>query len=215
MRARVVLGIGLVLLVVAVFAAGYWVRGSSEALPVPTAPASGEPSTSLAASAGPEGGVPTSPESTATAPANATRIGLPNPRLTPGAVNTAVTPDTIAMTICTSGWTATVRPPSAYTSALKLVQIVEYGYADKSPSHYQEDHLVPLELGGAPRDPRNLWPEPNTATLVDGTAVGSDRKDDLENFLHGRVCGGTMALRDAQRLIAGDWVTVWQQLLGP
>jgi hypothetical protein len=27
---------------------------------------------------------------------------------------------------------------------LKLVQIVEYGYADRSPSHYQEDHLVPV-----------------------------------------------------------------------
>ncbi len=38
---------------------------------------------------------------------------------------------------------------------------IEYGYADRNPAHYQEDHLVPLELGGAPRDPRNLWPQPN------------------------------------------------------
>jgi hypothetical protein len=130
-------------------------------------------------------------------------------------VSTAVTPDTVATTICVAGWTATVRPPAAYTSALKVVQIVEYGYGDRSLSHYQEDHLVPLELGGAPRDPRNLWPEPNVATLPDGTAVGSDKKDDLENYLHTRVCAGTMGLRDAQRLIAGDWVTAWQQLVGP
>src|SRR5216683_2609243 len=30
---------------------------------------------------------------------------------------------------------------------------------NKTPAHYEEDHLVSLELGGHPRDPRNLWPE--------------------------------------------------------
>jgi len=115
----------------------------------------------------------------------------------------------VARTICTKGWTATVRPPSAYTSALKLAQIVEYGYADRTPSHYQEDHLVPLELGGAPRDPANLWPEPNEIVLPDGTKIGSDVKDHLENSLHGAVCAGAMPLGDAQRLIAGDWIAAW------
>ena len=93
---------------------------------------------------------------------------------------------------------------------MKLVQIIEYGYADRSPSHYQEDHLVPLELGGAPRDPRNLWPEPNDIVLPDGTKVGSDAKDNLEDSLHQAVCGGTLALGDAQRLIAGDWIAAWE-----
>jgi len=115
----------------------------------------------------------------------------------------------VARTICTKGWTATVRPPSAYTSALKLAQIVEYGYADRTPSHYQEDHLVPLELGGATRDPANLWPEPNEIVLPDGTKIGSDVKDHLENSLHGAVCAGAMPLGDAQRLIAGDWIAAW------
>src|SRR3954447_16464956 len=27
-------------------------------------------------------------------------------------------------------------------------------------SAYQEDHLISLEIGGDPTDPRNLWPEP-------------------------------------------------------
>ena len=35
----------------------------------------------------------------------------------------------------------------------------EYGETG-SPSDYQEDHLISLELGGNPTDPRNLWPEP-------------------------------------------------------
>ena len=34
-------------------------------------------------------------------------------------------------------------------------------YADTNPiSDYEEDHLIPLELGGSPTSPLNLWPEP-------------------------------------------------------
>jgi hypothetical protein len=29
-----------------------------------------------------------------------------------------------------------------------------------TPSAYEEDHLIPLELGGALRNPKNLRPEP-------------------------------------------------------
>lgn len=143
------------------------------------------------------------------------RLGLPDPNRTPGAVNPAVTEGTLGETICKSGWAASVRPPSAYTSALKLVQIVQYGYADKNPSHYEEDHLVPLEVGGAPRDAKNLWPEPNTVRLPDGTAVGSAQKDGLENYLHGQVCTGQMALADAQRAFASDWIAAWEAVGRP
>src|ERR1700675_910673 len=164
---------------------------------------------------GPRAAIPTTsiatPSNIAAATPSATRtpVGLPDPKRTPGSINPNVTEDDLAITICKIGWTATIRPPSAYTSALKLVQIVEYGYSDRSPSHYQEDHLVPLELGGAVRDPANLWPEPNAIVLPDGTEVGSDAKDNLENDLHRRVCAGTMQLGDAQRLIAGDWIAAW------
>jgi hypothetical protein len=164
---------------------------------------------------GPRAAIPMASDATpsklavATPSATRTPVGLPDPQRTPGSTNPNVTEDNLAMTICQSGWTATIRPPSAYTSALKLVQIVEYGYSDHSPSHYQEDHLVPLELGGAVRDPLNLWPEPNDIVLPDGTEVGSDAKDNVENDLHRRVCAGTMQLGDAQRLIAGDWIAAW------
>jgi hypothetical protein len=183
-RLRVLLALVVVAIVAGgVFAAGYWVRGQSEPLP-----ATNSPSPPLAEH----------------------HPGLPNPELTPGAVNPAVTPETIDRTICKVGWTATVRPPSSYTSALKLAQILQYGYADRNPSHYQEDHLVPLELGGAPRDPRNLWPQPNVATLPDGTSIGADAKDGLEDELKRRVCARTLELSDAQRMIAGDWVQAWE-----
>jgi hypothetical protein len=125
-------------------------------------------------------------------------------------VNPDVTPATLATTICMAGWTATVRPPVAYTNELKRTQIVQYGYADTDPTHYEEDHLVPLELGGAPRDPRNLWPEPETAIAPDGTSVGAGAKDQLEDALKRDVCAGRRELADAQRAIAGDWVAAWQ-----
>ena len=73
---------------------------------------------------------------------------LPDPALTPGAINPAVTQDDIQSTICTYGWTRTVRPPYRYTERLKREQIREYGYADRRLGHYEEDHLIPLDLGG-------------------------------------------------------------------
>lgn len=156
--------------------------------------------------------VPTAPVGQASASPAATRgstVGLPDHERTPGAINSAATQANLATTVCKSGWATSVRPPAAYTGALKIAQIVEYGYADRNPSHYQEDHLVPLELGGAPRDPRNLWPEPNTAILPDGTTIGSKEKDDLEDELHREVCAGTMLLDEAQRAMARDWIAAW------
>ena len=50
------------------------------------------------------------------------------PALTPGALNPDVTPATIRQTICSRGWTATIRPPSSYTSELKLEQMRVYGF---------------------------------------------------------------------------------------
>lgn len=136
--------------------------------------------------------------------------GEPNPALTPGATNPAVTQATIGSTICVSGWTATIRPPSSYTTGLKRSQILAYGYADRNLADYEEDHLISLEIGGAPRDPANLWPEPYTVSLSVGTPVGARIKDQLENRLKSLVCSRSMTLATAQQLIATDWVAAWR-----
>jgi hypothetical protein len=107
---------------------------------------------------------------------------------TPGVLNPAVTQSNIASTICRHGWTKTIRPPSDYTNALKLKQMREYGVGG-SPSDYQEDHLVSLELGGHPTDPRNLWPEPYPR---------ASEVDAIENDLNGKVCSGELSLDAAQ-----------------
>ncbi|MHB8961001.1 MAG: hypothetical protein ACYDAN_15430 [Candidatus Limnocylindrales bacterium] len=141
--------------------------------------------------------------------------GTPDPSLTPGAVNPVVTPRTLATTICAKGWTAKIRPPSSYTTALKRQQIAQYGYTDTALAHYEEDHLVSLELGGAPRDPANLWPEPYSAALADGTPVGARVKDQLENRLNHLVCSGEMPLATAQHLIATHWIDAWRTYVAP
>jgi hypothetical protein len=65
-------------------------------------------------------------------------------------------------------------------------------------------------LGGAPTDHRNLWPEPNQFTLPDGSVIGSNEKDALEDKLHAQVCAGTLLLADAQLTIARDWIAAWE-----
>jgi hypothetical protein len=104
-------------------------------------------------------------------PAAWAQPALPDPARTPGALNPEVTQETIGATICVRGWTRTVRPPQQYTHALKRQQIREFGYADRKLGDYEEDHLVPLGLGGAPYDPRNLWPEPHARQRTAGMLI--------------------------------------------
>lgn len=127
------------------------------------------------------------------------RGALPDPLCTPGVIDPAVTQANIAQTICVSGYTATVRPPSSYTDALKAEQMRAYGFGGAT-TNYEEDHLIPLELGGSPRDPKNLWPQPR------GGNPNAAAKDALENTLHSLVCAGRVPLAIAQQAIATDWV---------
>jgi hypothetical protein len=133
---------------------------------------------------------------------------LPDPACEPGATDPAVTQDNVRTTICVSGYTTRVRPPVSYTDAFKADLVRRYGLSGPL-SAYELDHLVPLEVGGAPRSVRNLWPQPRAQR------PGASEKDHLENLLHSRVCGGRMALADAQRMFEQSWVQAWEQLGRP
>jgi len=109
--------------------------------------------------------------------------------LTPGVLNPAVTQATIGSTICRRGWTRTIRPPVSYTNGLKAKGLLAYRLRGP-PSAYQEDHLISLELGGHPSDPRNLWPEPYPR---------ASEVDRIENELNDQVCSGELSLAEAQR----------------
>lgn len=116
-------------------------------------------------------------------------------------LNPDVTQDTVRSTVCVAGWTATVRPSSARTTAEKRVQLAFLG-SPPAVDRYEEDHWEPLELGGAPdRDvgeSRNLWPEPR----ADATA-----KDAEEGRLHAAVCADppTLTLAAARLVMWRDW----------
>jgi hypothetical protein len=129
---------------------------------------------------------------------------LPDPTCTPGAIDPTVTQSNIGSTICVSGYTKTVRPPVSVTNPIKLQVMQAYGFTD-SPSNYELDHLIPLELGGAPADVKNLWSEPYY------TNPNSYDKDGFENYLHNQVCSGVIDLHTAQNEIATNWVKYWEE----
>ncbi len=136
----------------------------------------------------------------------------PDPRCTPGALNPQVNQGTIHETICVRGWTATVRPPESVTEPEKRAAMAAYGN-DTSLRSVEFDHAVALELGGAPNDPRNMWPEPN----YPGAPTDSyyhNPKDRLERFLAIEVCNGRMSLLRAQKAIAIDWVGAYRRYGG-
>jgi hypothetical protein len=130
--------------------------------------------------------------------------GLPDPACTPGAIDPRVNTTTTAMTICTSGYTATVRPAVSITDRIKREQMAAYGLQGQPLSGYELDHLISLELGGSPADVANLWPEPWTG---DGNAR---QKDAVETYMKREVCSGAVTLAEAQRMIATDWVAVYR-----
>jgi hypothetical protein len=112
--------------------------------------------------------------------------------LSAGLAWAAITQANIDTTICRPGWTHTVRPPVWYTQRLKREQLPPWA----SLHDYEEDHVIPLALGGHPYDPRNLrpqrWPE-------------AKKKDGEELELHQAVCHHHITLRKAQEQIIRRW----------
>jgi hypothetical protein len=141
--------------------------------------------------------VPQPPSAPTEMVAKACRVvdGRADAACTPGALNPQVTQDTIHTTMCLPGWTDRVAPPAQLVTELKLRQMREF--AEPGPArNYKEDHLIPLSIGGAPSDPRNLFPQP---------AAKTTEKEDLEEQLHKAVCAGQLSLADAQAKMKHDW----------
>ena len=111
-------------------------------------------------------------------------------------LNPAVTQQTIQQTICVPGWTKSVRPSARYTARIKIKLIHELELDEALLVDFELDHRIPLALGGAPSDPRNLELQPwDEAT----------EKDGVEACLARAVCAGKISLDDARRRIWADW----------
>jgi hypothetical protein len=186
--------------------------------------------------------------------AQSNRIGppeiYPDSVRTPGAANPQVTQENIQDNICNRQWsTKQIRPPSAYTSKLKKKQLREYGdtvqqtraelinpktgkvdttrcvmHSDNMAC-YEEDHLISLEDGGNPTDPKNLFPEPYN-TRVGGVIMGAHQKDIVEGFVHDEICYAipnskknshipattAVSLKRGQQILAGDWYACYEAI---
>ena len=60
-------------------------------------------------------------------------------------------------------------------------------------------------MGGAPKDPNNLWPEPRTSAGTTPSGDAAEAKDKEENNLKTQVCRGDITLAAARQQILIDW----------
>ena len=111
-------------------------------------------------------------------------------------LNPAVTQENIGETICVPGWTKTVRPSARYTARIKIKLIRELELDEALLTDFELDHRIPLALGGAPSDPRNLELQPWDE---------APQKDKVESCLARAVCAGQIRLDDARERIWRDW----------
>ena len=115
-----------------------------------------------------------------------------------------VTQDNLNDTICRpgGGYTKTVRPPAWVTGQIKREMMAANG-DHRSVRCCELDHIIALEDGGAPNDPRNFqiqsWAGPCNAHM----------KDDAENAIHGKICRGELTLAEGQALFTP--VERWKQ----
>lgn len=122
---------------------------------------------------------------------------LPDPKLTPGDVLEDVTVEQLAV----HGYTATVRN---VPESLKRKVLEEYGLRWEDRHEVEIDHLISLELGGS-NDIKNLWPQ-SYHTPVWNAHI----KDKLENYLHWMIVHKRITLKQAQKVIARDWIQAFK-----
>lgn len=126
----------------------------------------------------------------------------------PGVVNPNVTQANISSTICKSGWTKTVRPPVSYTNKLKFALMDKAGIPHSEAQNLELDHDIPIEGGGNPTDPNNLWIQWYTKK------PSAHSKDKLENLIHKKICSGILSLVDGQSEFVNGWVESYRKYFG-
>ena len=139
---------------------------------------------------------------------SANRAALLPPPATPGAIDPAVTQDNIDDTICRPGYARSARPAYTITGPLKR-RLMDGQHPGERMADYELDHLIPISIGGAPLDMRDLWLQPRQ-----GEANAGD-KNVLAYVLWRLVCTHQVPLATAQRDISHDWTLAYQTYATP
>jgi hypothetical protein len=122
---------------------------------------------------------------------------LPNPTFTPGSTRQVNLAD-----LCAMDREEVVRSVPA---SVERQVFEEYGIAHLAAADFEVDYLITPGLGGSD-DVKNLWPEPHSNTVWNSYV-----KDQLEDRLHRMVCERQIPLEQAQRDIAGNWISAYKK----
>jgi hypothetical protein len=136
---------------------------------------------------------------------------LPDPKLTPGAVDNTLIADMskkphmikgIEHNICAPDF---VTPPfrvATKSTSIKKKVCVAYGIATGCPGKAWElDDIIAVEVGGN-NIQSNLWPQPITEARTKDHQV-----EDLLGGPKGLVCQGNITLDAAQQCMLSNWVS--------
>jgi hypothetical protein len=117
-------------------------------------------------------------------------MACPDPRLTPGVADPALTKAVICDPKFRTGKHRAVGP------AEKRQACLAYGITHGCPgSQWELDHSIAIYDGGA-NVIGNIWPEP---------IAQARRKDVLERRVHKSICSDAITLPEGQRMLAHDW----------
>jgi len=130
------------------------------------------------------------------------------PAETPGAIDPAVGQDNIDDTICRPGYARAARPAYSITGPLKR-RMMDAQHPGEAMADYELDHLIPISIGGAPLDARDLWLQPR------GGQANAGDKNVLAYVLWRLVCTHQVPLQTAQHEISHDWTRAYQLYATP
>ena len=136
------------------------------------------------------------------------RTSILPPRNTPGAVDPSITQADIGTKICRPGYARSARPAFGVTEPIKR-RLMNAQHPGEPFADYELDHLIPISLGGAPLDPRDLWLQARH-----GQANAAD-KNAAAYVLWRLVCERRVPLRTAQQAIRHDWTKAYDTYATP
>jgi len=137
-----------------------------------------------------------------------TGVGRLPPPDVPGATDPSVTEANIDTTICHPGYSRAARPPYSITGPRKR-RLMDAQHPGEPMADYELDHLIPISLGGAPLDARDLWLQPRQ-----GQANAGD-KNVLAYVLWRLVCEHRVPLATAQTAISHNWTQAYEKYATP